>query len=340
MDVNARKKIIIFAVMMFCMVLLGNGEAVSAKTSKVTMNLTGAKTRNKYPAALDKAKKVTVKSSKKSVVQGKYKKSRGFRRIVLKARKLGSATITVKCRMKNKRTKTYKYRVKVVKSKKVTALDKAKKAFAIQNQYRKEKGVAALEWSDELYKFCLYRLKTSGFDRHRNLVADTCDYFGDYAKFRVLMFAENMHSGYSDAKSAMESWKKSSGHYRNLLSSNHLCGAIACYGSIWCAIFYDKDISYVENWRDYQIKGITVKRYDSQQGTYISGSNIGYYEPDNRWDSMRAETISEIGGKKIYLEIGKTYVIYERQTPDGCAKAERITVTVTADGVSEVILSS
>lgn len=333
------KKCITVTVMILCMAFLVKGEPVSAKTSKITMNLTGAKTLYKYPAALDKAKKVTVKSSKKSVVKVKYKKTKKIRRIVLTAKKLGTATITVKCKLKNKKTKTYKYKVTVIQGKKVTALDKAKKAFKIQNQYRKAKGAAALEWSDELYQFCLYRLKNSGFDGHKNLGRDTNAYFGNYTQYKKLLFAENLHSGYSDPKSVMESWKKSAGHYQNLLSSNHVCGAIACYKNIWCAIFYDKDKSNVDSWRDYQIKEITVKRYDSASGTYIGNCSIGYYEADDRQGSLQAATISAASGKKIYLEIGKTYVIYERITPDGYNKAERVTITVTKDGVSEVILS-
>lgn len=335
------KGILAVAVPVVCLAILAHGDTASAaKAKKVTMNLVGAKTLNKYPAAMDKAKKVTVKSSKKSVVAVKYYKAKGIRRIVLKAKKLGSATVTVKCKLKNGKAKTYKYKVKVVKSKKVTELDKAKKAFKIQNQYRKEKGVKELEWSDELYQFCLYRLKTSGFDRHENLGRDTNAYFGLYAKHKKIMFAENMYYGYTDPQSAMKAWKKSSGHYKNLLSADHICGAIARYGNTWCAIFYNGNKSEIENWRDYQIKEVKVKRYDSQSGTYISGSSIGYYESDDRWDSLQAATITEASGKSIYLEIGKTYTIYERKTPSGYNKAERVTITVTKDGVSEVVLTS
>ena len=335
------KKLIAFTVLIFGMTLFVQGEPVSAaKTSKVTMNLVGAKTRYKYPAALKKAKKVTLKSSKKSVVKATYKKSKGIRRIVLTAKKLGTATVTFKCKMKNNTTKIYKYKVSVVKSKKVTAMDKAKRAFKIQNQYRKEKGVTELEWSDELYQFCLYRIKTSGFDGHENLGRDANAYFGLYAKYKPLAFAENMYSGYTDPESAMKSWKNSPGHYSNLLSADHVCGAIARYGNVWCAIFYNGDKSEVENWRNYQIKEITVKRYNSQSDTYASGSKIAYYEEGNQWDSLKAATISQTTGKKIYLEVGKSYVIYERVAPEGCTKAERVTITVTAEGVSEVVLTN
>ncbi len=333
------KRIITVTMLLFCTVLLAEVGTVSAKTQKVTMNLVGAKTLYKYPAAMDKAEKVTVKSSRKSVVTVKYKKTKQLRRIILKAKKLGTATVTVKCQMVNKKTKIYKYKVTVKEAKKVTALDRAKKAFKIQNQYRKEKGVAALEWSDELYQFCLYRLKHSGFDGHKNLGRDTIAYFGIYTKYKMLMFGENMHCGYIDPKSVMESWKKSSGHYKNLLSSDHVCGAIAADNNTWCAIFFNKDKSEVENWRDYHIKEIKIKRYDSASGTYISGSSIGYYDIDDRWGTLKVAGIAQTSGKSIFLEIGKTYVIYERITPDGYGKAERVTVTVTEDGASEVVLT-
>lgn len=325
--------------MIFGMVLLMKGVVVSAKTKKVTMNLVGAKTLYKCPAALDKAKKVTVKSSKKSIVTAKYKKTKQVRRIILTAKKLGTATVTVKCRMKNKKTKIYKYEVKVVKAKKVSALEKSKKAFKIQNQYRKEKGVAALEWSDELYQFCLYRLKTSGFDKHINLGRDKNVYFGLYSQFRELDFGENLYSGSSDPESAMKAWKKSSAHYHNILIKEYKCGAIARYGNVWCAIFCSEDKNEIENWRNYHIKEIRVKRYDNASGIYISGSSIGYYEADDRWGTQQAATIKEASGKSLYLEIGKTYIIYERKTPDGYGKAERVSITITEDGVSEVVLT-
>ena len=334
------KRIITVTMLLFCMGLLVEGGTVSAKTQKVTMNLVGAKTLYKYPAALDKAKKVTVKSSKKSVVTAKCKKKRGIREIMLKAKKLGSATVTVKCRMKNKKTKVYQYKVKVVKAKKsATVLEQSKKAFRIQNQYRKAKGIAELQWSDELYRFCLYRLKTSGFDRHINLGRDMNAYFGLYAKYKMLLLGENMYNGYMDPESAMKAWKNSPAHYENLLSSNHVCGAIARYGNVWCAIFCSESKNEIENWRNYHIKEIKVKRYDNTSGAYIGGSSISYYEADDRWGTQRAAVIKEASGKSLYLEIGKTYVIYEKKTPDGYGKAERGTITVTEDGVSEVVLT-
>lgn len=333
------KRIIMVTMLLFCMGLLAEGGTVSAKTQKVTMNLVGAKMLYKYPAALDKAEKVTVKSSNKSVVIAKCKKKRGIREIMLKAKKLGSTTVTVKCQMKNKKTKVYKYKIKVAKVKRITKKELAKKAFKIQNQYRKEKGIAALEWSDELYQFCLYRLKTSGFDRHENLNRDKDIYFGLYSQYSKLSFGENQHSGYNDPKGAMESLKKSPKHYQNIITSRYVCGAIACDGNVWCAIFCSESKDEIENWRNYHIKEIKVKRYDSASGAYISGSTIGYYETDDRLGTNKVAAIKETDGKSLYLEIGKTYTIYERTTPDGYGKAERVSITVTEDGPAEVVLT-
>ena len=71
----------------------------------------------------------------------------------------------------------------------------------------------------------------------------------------------------------------------------------------------------------------------------ISGSSIGYYEAKDRWGTQQAVNIKEISGKSLYLEIGKTYVIYERTTPDGYGKAERVTFTVTEDGDNQIVLT-
>lgn len=90
-----------------------------AKTvNKISLNLTADKVRVKRPAALKKAKKVTIKNSKKTVAKAAYKKNRKDRRIVITAKKKGTATITVKCKLKNNKTKTIFYKVTVTALKK------------------------------------------------------------------------------------------------------------------------------------------------------------------------------------------------------------------------------
>lgn len=123
--------------------------------------------------------------------------------------------------MKNGKTKKMRYKVKVIKTKAPTDLERSKKAFAIQNQYRKAKGVKELEWSDEIYEFCRYRLKTSGYDKHVNLANDMNAYFGGFAGYKNLLFSENMTTG-ATAKDAMESWKR----VRNIIIiffQNNMC---------------------------------------------------------------------------------------------------------------------
>ena len=315
--------------------------AAQAKTvtKQVTMDLNGNSVQYRRPSILDKAKKVMVKSSKKSVVSVKYRKNRKDRRIAFTLKKKGNATVTVRCVLKNGQKKIIRYKIKVTKKHIMTDLEKGKKAFAIQNKYRKEKGVKALEWSDEIYEFCLYRMKNSGLDGHENLGSDMTAFFGDYAKYRKLLFAENLTHGVS-AADAMKIWKKSAGHYANLTGAKHICGAIAVYRDSWCALFLDVNKSVLENWKSCKIKEVRIKRYDSLSGSFQTGSRIAYYEQDNKENSLKKVVISDRSGKSVYLEVGKTYVFYEQVRPDGCSKAEKVVVTVTEDGTREVTLSS
>ena len=308
-------------------------------TKRVTMDLNGNKVRNKRPTILDRAKKVTVKSSKKSVVSAKYKKNRKDRRIAFTLKKKGSAVVTVRCVLKNGQKRTIRYKIKVTKKHILTDLEKGKKAFAIQNSYRKEKGVKTLEWSDEIYEFCLYRMKNSGLDGHKNLGSDMTAFFGDYAKYRKLLFAENLTHGVS-AADAMKAWKKSAGHYANLTGAKHICGAIAVYRDSWCALFLDADKSVLTDWRSCKIREVRVRRYDSLSGSYQTGSRIAYYEQDNKDNTLKNVVIPDVSGKSVYLEVGKTYVFYEQVRPDGCSKAEKVVITITDNGIAEVTLSS
>lgn len=308
-------------------------------TKRVTMDLNGNKVRYKRPSILDKAKKVRVKSSKKSVVSVKYKKNRKDRRIAFSLKKRGNAVVTVRCVLKNGQKRTIRYKIKVTKKHILTDLEKGKKAFAIQNSYRKEKGVKTLEWSDEIYEFCLYRMKNSGLDGHKNLGSDMTAFFGDYAKYRKLLFAENLTHGVS-AADAMKAWKKSVGHYANLTGAKHICGAIAVYRDSWCALFLDADKSVLTDWRSCKIREVRIRRFDSLSGSYQTGSRIAYYEQDNKDNTLKNAVISDVSGKSVYLEVGKTYVFYEQVRPDGCSKAEKVVVTVTEDGTGELTLSS
>lgn len=312
-------------------------EARGKKVKKVALTLGGDYILVKRHKCLKKAKRVKTKCSNKSIVQVKYLKNHKDKRLRIVAKKKGIATITVKCFYKKRRTRTVRYRIRVLEKRK--AIEKAKEAFKLQNQYRNEKGVQELKWSDEIYQFCMYRMRTSGYDEHKNLGRDIKNYFGMYADFQSIIFAENMAKG-SFAATAIKAWKNSSRHNLNMLDGNHVCGAIATYNGMWFAIFFDRDIDLIENWKAYHLKEIVVKRYDTVTGSAISGSTIGYYDIENRQDTLKTVRINEIEGEKIYLEVGKTYVLYERIRPTGYEKAESICITVSEDGTDTIIITS
>ncbi len=93
-------------VLLLMLTMAGSKETeVSAKikTKKITIDLRGGNTAIREPEIVRKAKVVKVKSSKKSVVKVKFKKRK--KEICFKAKKKGSALITVSCKMKNGKTK-------------------------------------------------------------------------------------------------------------------------------------------------------------------------------------------------------------------------------------------
>ena len=305
--------------------------SVQAKgTKNVTIDLNGDYKKVVRPSVLSKAKKVTISNTNKGVVRAKYVKSYKDRRIILVAKKVGTAKVTVKCKLKNGKKKTAVYKVKVVSKKKKSAKEKAKEAFSIQNQYRSAKGRKKLVWSDELYEFALYRIKTSGLDKHKNIEKNASNYFGKYYLYKQLMFAENLTYSTS-AKEAMQDWRDSAGHYSNLLASDHVIGAIACYNDQWIALFMDQDNSELKNWKNVKIKKVTIKRYDAVTESYMIGSKIAYYETDSRWDTQKAKSIVSADRAEIYLRVGKTYLLYESIRPDGCEVAEKIRYEVIDD---------
>lgn len=122
-------------------ILAAGGGTVLAKTKTVRIDLRGGCTPNERPIGVEKAERVTVRCSRKSIVKVQYRRGGKGKRIVFTGKKKGTAKVTVRCYLKNNRTKTYKYSVEVYKSKKVTKKDLARKAFKLQNRCRKEKGV-------------------------------------------------------------------------------------------------------------------------------------------------------------------------------------------------------
>ncbi len=301
------------------------------KTEKFSCTVYVGKTKKWSDPYLVKAKKIKVKSSNRKIASVSLKKSN----VLIKGKTTGTARVTVHITTKNGKKVKFVIKVKVKDEEKVVK-HKAKEAFAIQNRYRKEKGSASLEWSDELYRFAQYRIKTSGYDGHKNLERDKKNFFGDFAENNYFTIGENLHVGMTTAKDAMKSWKDSSGHYKNLLRKEYVCGAIAVYGDVWCAVFMETTFDTL---RSSEKVKVILKRYDTASGTYVSGSKIAYYEENDKWGTQKTTVISEPSGKAVFLEVGKTYVVYEMSGPDGCAKAEKVVITVTRSGPAEIVLS-
>lgn len=124
MNMKSWKRTIVFTVIMLGVALLAGTGTVSAKTKTVKIDMAKSATQTKRPAALAKAKKVSVKSSKPSVVKAKYKKDKKNRRIILTGKKQGTATVTVRCYLRNGKKKVYKYKVRVTKSHKTSQTGK------------------------------------------------------------------------------------------------------------------------------------------------------------------------------------------------------------------------
>lgn len=182
---------------------------VKKRSMTIDLNMDG-KSIYFSPINLYKYSKVKVSCGNKKVLSAKYVNHKEIgKSIHIKVKKPGKTNVIIKLYKKSKVAKTFRYTVKVIGKGQDGYKAVAKKAFKIQNSYRRAKGKKDLEWSEELYKFALYRLKTSGYDRHKNLDRDTDKYFGVFAGAYDISFGENLASGPSEAKKVMVLWKGS-----------------------------------------------------------------------------------------------------------------------------------
>ena len=135
-------------------------------------------------------------------------------------------------------------------------------AFELQNKYRKSAGAERIEWSENVYNVCLERAKQISKNYSHDGWYETAmkvfskkykidDEFiwieeGDSEYGINYVSSENILEGAFSYKEAMKQWKRSSAHYKNLISKSHVKGAIACYrasgGYYWVALFADADI--------------------------------------------------------------------------------------------------
>lgn len=344
-------KLLAVTFVMLGAIVLASPVEVLAKKKVKTEKVTIIKGRNKcFTFRKLKLKKIKVKYSKKKIAKAKLKKDVNLGAYIqIDGKKLGQTTVTVKAYLANKKRKTFKYKVKVTNYLQIAnskaAKKKAKKAFALQNKYRKQAGAKTLEWSDEMYEYGLYRLKTSGYDRHENEDRDSNSYFGDLA---AIMYAEkdchwlNENLASLDLTSAVKAWKNSPGHYRTMIEDCWRCGAIVQYNDIQIAVFSASTANEMKEWRNYKSKyaKVVIKRQNALTGAFLSGSEISIYDKADKWNTMRTCSIMKASGLVLYVKAGRDYGIFESMVPNGSQKAQRVSFTAIplTDGINEIIL--
>lgn len=344
-------KLLAVTFVMLGAIVLASPVEVLAKKKVKTEKVTIIKGRNQcFTFRKLKLKKIKVKYSKKKIAKAKLKKDVNLGvYIQIDGKKLGQTTVTVKAYLANKKRKTFKYKVKVTNYLQIAnskaAKKKAKKAFALQNKYRKQAGAKTLEWSDEMYEYGLYRLKTSGYDRHENEDRDSNSYFGDLA---AIMYAEkdchwlNENLASLDLTSAVKAWKNSPGHYRTMIEDCWRCGAIVQYNDIQIAVFSASTANEMKEWRNYKSKyaKVVIKRQNALTGAFLPGSEISIYDKADKWNTMRTCSIMKASGLVLYVKAGRDYGIFESMVPNGSQKAQRVSFTAIplTDGINEIIL--
>lgn len=352
---SAVGKLLAIIFILGCGVILLSPNEVLAKKKVKTEKVTIIKGRNECMTFRKlKIKKIKIKYSKKNIAKVRLKKDASLGPFIqIDGKKVGQTTITVKAYVSKKKYKTLKYNVKVTDYTQIarsqTARKKAKKAFTLQNKYRKQAGVKAIEWSDELYEFGLYRLKTSGYDRHKHMWRDSIAYFGEFAfvmeseyiKKDVVCWSENLAT-HDDLIDAVNAWKGSPGHYRNMTQGYWKCGAIIQYKGNDIAIFSALTASEMDTWRNYknQYAKLVIKRQDSATGKFIVGSHLYVYDKADKQNSLKTYQISKEDGVVIYVKAGQNFGIFEPYAPNGLQKAQRVEITAIpiSEGVNEVIL--
>lgn len=344
-------KLLAVTFVMLGAIVLASPVEVLAKKKVKTEKVTIIKGRNQcFTFRKLKLKKIKVKYSKKKIAKAKLKKDVNLGAYIqIDGKKLGQTTVTVKAYLANKKRKTFKYKVKVTNYLQIAnskaAKKKAKKAFALQNKYRKQAGAKTLEWSDEMYEYGLYRLKTSGYDRHENDDRDSNSYFGDLA---AIMYAEkdchwlNENLASLDLTSAVKAWKNSPGHYRTMIEDCWRCGAIVQYNDIQIAVFSASTANEMKEWRNYKSKyaKVVIKRQNALTGAFLPGSEISIYDKADKWNTMRTCSIMKASGLVLYVKAGRDYGIFESMVPNGSQKAQRVSFTAIplTDGINEIIL--
>ncbi|MEZ6002549.1 MAG: CAP domain-containing protein [Planctomycetota bacterium] len=111
----------------------------------------------------------------------------------------------------------------------------------VTNEYRIMMGRPALTWDARLQASTRhhsdYMARTGEFGHNQNNAATRTPFQRMALAGYVGGVSENCAMGMSDPKAALESWKHSSGHHRNLLMRTHKQMAAAVTGNLWTQNF-------------------------------------------------------------------------------------------------------
>ena len=139
-------------------------------------------------------------------------------------------------------------------------------AFVLQNKLRTKAGVNQLKWSDRIYEIASLRaymmatkdgLTHAGEWRDEKSILKKWGYTDNELSNAPDISGENAAGDFRTAYDAVKGWKKSEGHYRNIVKSAFNSGAISVYrvydfkkdySTKWCSDFspeanYDKIIN-------------------------------------------------------------------------------------------------
>ena len=327
-----------------------------AKKVRIVPDVKKGQTKTIYTVKRKKGKttlkKLTAKTSNKSVASVKVAKAKGGKKYYVKVtgKKRGEVLVTVKEKRKTSSGKIKKNTLwfsTEVWEEKQDEKQKAKKAFELQNAVRKKAGQKELEWSEELWEIAKNRVEKDGFDDHENFFKRLSEHFGvDVIEHYENWFSENLAWNTGEPEKAIEAWEKSGPHAFNMECSDWQCGAIAYSEktNTWVAIFSRRPSAVIDNWKTKSVI-LRVKRIDSTTGEGISGSLIKIHDETGKevcrsWESSKNSVCCFIWFDEFVL--GKAYKVYEYSAPDGYKKAASVTFVAkgASEGPIEIVLSS
>ena len=136
-------------------------------------------------------------------------------------------------------------------------------------------------------------------------------------------------------KKAVKAWRKSKGHYRNMISPDYKCCAVAKYKNMYITLFSTVSASKIKTLKSGSENNAAVVNIRIKAGEtveYESSGNIVIYDVEDRWNLTNAARIRDSSGVDFRLTVGHTYVVYSPDIKSGDNRVRRVKFTVTVDG--------